>query len=217
MRRCRTDTGQVVPLLALAILVVGGVAVLVGHLGGAAIDRSRARTAADAAALAGAAEGERSATEVAAANGGRLEAFSVDGARVVVVVRVGHARARAEAERTTGWVDGGSVAGGGDRAGLAPVMVAALSRADALLGRPVPVVSGYRTSTEQARLWARRDDNPYPVAPPGSSAHERGTAVDVPLGLVDDLLSVGLAAGLCQPLPTSDPVHFEPCPPSSPD
>jgi Putative Flp pilus-assembly TadE/G-like len=217
MRRCRTDDGQVVPLLAVAVLVVGGMAVLIGHLGGIAIDGARARTAADAAALAGAAEGERSAIDVAAANGGRLEAYSVDGARVVVVVRVGQARARAEAERATGPATGGLAAGGGDRAGLAPVMVAALARADALLGRPVPVVSGYRTAAEQTLLWAHRDTSPYPVASPGSSPHERGTAIDVALESVDDLLTVGFAAGLCQPLPTSDPVHFEPCPPSSPD
>jgi hypothetical protein len=101
--------------------------------------------------------------------------------------------------------------GGGDRAGLAPVLVAALARAEALLGRPVPIVSGFRSRAEQERLWARRATNPYPVAVPGTSAHERGMAIDVPAAFAPLLASVSGASGLCQPLPASDPIHFEPC------
>jgi hypothetical protein len=39
-------------------------------------------------------------------------------------------------------------------------------------------------------------------------------AVDVQRAFVDELLTVAREAGLCQPLPESDPVHFEPCPTS---
>ena len=61
--------------------------------------RAAARTAADAAALAGAAEGEDAAREVATANGGRLVAYRSEGADVWVEVTLGEARAEAKARR----------------------------------------------------------------------------------------------------------------------
>jgi hypothetical protein len=90
-------------------------------------------------------------------------------------------------------------------------MLASLARADDLLGRPVPVVSGLRSRAEQERLWARRATNRYPVARPGTSAHERGMAVDVAASFAPTLARVAAETGLCRPLPDSDPVHFEPC------
>jgi hypothetical protein len=90
-------------------------------------------------------------------------------------------------------------------------MKAALAKAEQLLGEPVPITSGFRSTEEQAALYARRSENPYPVAPPGSSAHERGLAVDVPATFVPRLLSVAGQAGLCQPYPDTDPIHFEVC------
>jgi D-alanyl-D-alanine carboxypeptidase len=178
-------------------------------------DRARARTAADAAALAGAADGEQTARQVAAANGADLLEIERSGDEVVVQVRVGdvdaYARARAT-HRSAAFGTDRSVAGvGGRRAGLAPAMLAALARADGLLGRPVTVVSGLRTRAQQEALWERRATNPYPVARPGTSDHERGLAIDVPRQEIDDLLRVAPAAGLCQPLPVTDPVHFIVC------
>ncbi|HVL06362.1 MAG TPA: hypothetical protein VM388_10250 [Acidimicrobiales bacterium] len=49
------------------------------------------------------------------------------------------------------------------------------------------------------------------MAPPGSSMHERGLAIDVPADFVAQLLAVGPRAGLCQPYPADDPIHFEVC------
>jgi hypothetical protein len=95
--------------------------------------------------------------------------------------------------------------------GLQPVLTEALARAEALLGRPVPISSGFRTRAEQEALWAGRFSNPYPVARPGTSMHERGLAVDVPSSFVATLRGVAAPSGLCQPLPETDPVHFEPC------
>jgi hypothetical protein len=66
----------------------------------AAGERARARTAADAAALAGAAEGEPAAREVAAANGAELVAWRAEGTDVWVEVTLGDAHARARARRT---------------------------------------------------------------------------------------------------------------------
>ena len=100
---------------------------------------------------------------------------------------------------------------GGGTEGLTPDMVAAVTRAGALLGEPVPISSGWRSRAQQAALWARRRTNPYPVARPGTSMHERGLAIDVPRAFVARLRLVATAAGLCQPLPSTDPVHFELC------
>jgi hypothetical protein len=212
----RRDRGQATPLLMVVIALTAVAAVALAELGGAAVAATRAQTAADAAALAGAAEGEAAARSVAAANGAELVAHRRDGAVVRVEVRLGGARATARAEAVGGGAGWGEPAGGGDRAGLAPAMVAALARADTLLGRPVPVVSGLRTRVEQEALWANRHRNPYPVARPGTSAHERGMAVDVPREVVAALLAVAPSAGLCQPLPRTDPVHFVTCPPTDP-
>ncbi len=97
--------------------------------------------------------------------------------------------------------------------GLAAGIRAALARAAQLLGQPVPVTSGFRTRAQQAALWNQRANNPYPVAPPGSSMHERGLAIDVPASFVPRLLAVAARAGLCQPYPRTDMVHFELCRP----
>ena len=43
---------------------------------------------------------------------------------------------------------------------------------------PVQVTSVYRSIADQARLYARRASNPYPVAKPGNSAHNWGMAWD---------------------------------------
>jgi hypothetical protein len=49
------------------------------------------------------------------------------------------------------------------------------------------------------------------VARPGTSNHERGLAIDVPSAFVATLRGVMAVVGLCQPLPVTDPVHFELC------
>lgn len=205
------DEGQVVPLAAAMVALCGVILVALVPVAGALDDRARARTAADAAALAGAADGDGAARRLASANGAELLEIERDGDEVVVQVRVGEVEAYAKARGTRPPATAATSGAGGDRAGLAPAMLAALARADGLLGRPVPVVSGLRTRAEQEALWRRRASNPYPVAHPGTSDHERGLAIDVPRAEVDDLLGVAAAAGLCQPLPMSDPVHFVLC------
>jgi hypothetical protein len=55
--------------------------------------------------------------------------------------------------------------------------------------------------------------NPYPVAPPGRSAHERGAAVDVAAGFTERLAAVAARVGLCRPYPKTDPIHWELCSP----
>jgi zinc D-Ala-D-Ala carboxypeptidase len=205
------ERGSVLPLVALLVVATGGLCLALGRVGGEAVAAGRARTAADAAALAGAAEGEGAARAVARANGADLLGSRREGAAFVAVVQVAGERASARAEG----VDPPSGGGGAGRGGLVPGLVAALARAEALLGGPIPITSGYRAPAAQQALWAARAANPYPVARPGTSAHERGRAVDVPRAIASRLAAVGPLAGLCRPLPRTDPVHFEVCRPSA--
>ncbi len=82
-------------VLALVVAMLFGLVAL-GNLVG---ERTRAQTAADAAALAGAARGRAAAASLAAANDGELERYAADGAEVEVTVRVGDARATSRARR----------------------------------------------------------------------------------------------------------------------
>lgn len=90
-------------------------------------------------------------------------------------------------------------------------MSEALARAQRVLGRDIPIVSGRRSRADQERLWVDRLANPYPVALPGTSLHELGLAVDVPLDVAGQIAAISAQTGLCQPLPRSDPVHLIVC------
>jgi hypothetical protein len=74
-------------------------AAALGDVGRAVIDRQRARTAADAAALAGVVGGRGAAADLAARHGGALVRWEVGPGpgEVTVVVRLGDARAVARA------------------------------------------------------------------------------------------------------------------------
>lgn len=95
------DRGQATPLVAIALLLAALLLVPLSLLARATIERSAAQNAADAAALAGAREGEDEARSIAAANGARLESYERNGAVIEVVVTVGDRRATARAERST--------------------------------------------------------------------------------------------------------------------
>ena len=186
----RRERGQVLPLVAVVMVLAGVACVAAGRLGSKAVAEAGATTAADAAALAGAAEGREAAGRIAAANGAVVAEFERLGAdtRVRVVSPAG-AQASARARRA-----GGPSATEG---APAPALRAALARAGQLLGAPVPVGA------------------PAAGAPlPGDSAsrHARGLAVDVAASVVASLAAVAAGAGLCQPYPDAHPVHFELCP-----
>src|SRR5207245_673114 len=93
------DGGQVTPLVAVLVLAAALTVVVLGQLGGRVVERAQARTAADAAALAGAAEGQEVAKIIAQRNQAELVGWDDDGTFVEVVVTVGDAQARARAER----------------------------------------------------------------------------------------------------------------------
>jgi hypothetical protein len=95
--RARGERGQVLPLVAVLVVVAALAIVVIGRLGAVAVARARARTAADAVALAGAAEGRDSAARVAADNDAIIIGWldETDGVTVVVVVDRETASARA--------------------------------------------------------------------------------------------------------------------------
>lgn len=207
------ERGSMAPLVALVVVLAGAACLVLGRVGGLAAATARAQTAADAAALAGAADGPDAARDLARANGARVARLEVDGDAVEVAVVLGGDVA-AVARARSGEGSGGAEPGVGVRGssiGLVPELVDALGRAEELLGVPVPVTSGWRSRAEQQRLHDARGSNPYPVARPGMSAHERGRAFDVPRAFAERLAAVAQRVGLCRPWPGSDPIHFELC------
>ena len=103
--RVRTERGASLPLVAMVLAVVLMMTSVVIGLSVRVIDRTRAQSAADAAALAGVVEGESGARRLAAANGGELVVFAADGNTVRVLVVVDGWRAEAVAERSLEIVD----------------------------------------------------------------------------------------------------------------
>jgi hypothetical protein len=95
------ERGQAVPLALVVVAVAILATVAIAELGGNVVDAGRARTAADAAALAGVEGGREASATVAAENGATLVSWSSrpdgDGSTVTVTVRVGRARASAAA------------------------------------------------------------------------------------------------------------------------
>lgn len=99
MEHEQRDAGQVLPLVAVLILLGALSIVLVGRVGSRLAEGARARTAADAVALAGAADGRAVADRVARDNGATIVAWLPAGDGVQVVVSVGRATAIARAVR----------------------------------------------------------------------------------------------------------------------
>lgn len=93
------ERGQATPLLAIVLVLAALLLVPTGLLVRATVERARAQSAADAAALAGALEGESSARAIARENGARLASYTRLGDTVEVTVVVGDRRATARAVR----------------------------------------------------------------------------------------------------------------------
>ncbi len=92
------DRGSALVLTVLIVVgLMGAVTAALVPVMGDLIDRQRARTAADAAALAGTTGGRALASELASANGAVLIRWSESGDTVTVTVRVGDRTATARA------------------------------------------------------------------------------------------------------------------------
>jgi D-alanyl-D-alanine carboxypeptidase/Putative Flp pilus-assembly TadE/G-like len=211
----------VVSLSLLMSIAVGAFSVDVAHV---TWDKSRAQTAADAAALAAIAESgpyggglpEQQARSFAEANGGRLvDCLCEPGATAMQVkVVVGRIAAQARAVLDPSLLALASSAV--DARGLDPRLAQAVHRLISLSHGAVRLVSGLRSRNEQSALWERaldrygdREEADNWVAPPGGSMHERGLAVD----LGGDLhMAARIVAQLHLPLwrpLANEPWHFE--------
>ena len=104
--RCGADKGQAVPLMTLVLLTTLTLLLAVARVAPLVDDAARARTAADAAALAGAAEGRAGADRFARSNGGTLVSYEESGSTVTVEVVVGNASAAARAAASVVWLPG---------------------------------------------------------------------------------------------------------------
>ena len=92
------DRGQALPVVVGVLAVVAVLVAALGVVAGHSVDAARARTAADAAALAGVEGGDAAAEALAHANGGVLIEFrTTQEGDVVVRVRLGRASATARA------------------------------------------------------------------------------------------------------------------------
>jgi hypothetical protein len=101
-------------------------------------------------------------------------------------------------------------------ASVAPELAArvrAMASALAARGITIRVVSGLRSTAQQAALYANRASNRNPVAAPGTSLHEKGLAVDLSwsggtsaqVGAVGEVLGLRWGGRFSRP----DPGHFE--------
>lgn len=81
------------------IVVTSAILLGISNVGLAASESAQARSAADAAALAGVAAGPTAAERIALANGARLVSIHAEAERTRVVVEVGQSRYTAVAER----------------------------------------------------------------------------------------------------------------------
>ena len=98
------DRGQALPWMMMVVAAAMTLVVVAVRLAIVVDDAARARTAADAAALAGAAVGEPAARDLAERNGADLLSFEHTWRGVRVEVRIGDVQARAEASAPAVWV-----------------------------------------------------------------------------------------------------------------
>jgi D-alanyl-D-alanine carboxypeptidase-like protein/putative Flp pilus-assembly TadE/G-like protein len=213
-----------VVIAGFSLILVLAFARFTNEVGATVSLRTRAQTAADAAALAAVAESAPSeggdpadaARRFAAMNGGRVvECLCPPGATAMQVrVETGGVIADARAVLDPNALF--PLNGAFDAGGLDPRLVGAVARLVEATRGAVRVVSGYRSTAEQSRLWddaltrygvpEAADDW---VAPPGSSMHERGLAVDLAGDLRLAVATVDrLGLPLWRPL-ENEPWHFE--------
>ena len=99
VRRSVEGCGQATVLLLAVVSLIAVMMVATAHFVDRVVTREQAQIAADAAALAGTDGGRPAAAQLARANGGVLESFTVVGEAVEVTVRVREATATARATR----------------------------------------------------------------------------------------------------------------------
>jgi hypothetical protein len=127
--RRRPQAGQILPLVAVIVMLAGVLALGIAKVGSRAVGRARAQSAADAAALAGVDGGAPAADRAAAADGATVVRFVTTPGGAFVEVRWRGEQAVAQAAR-----------GDAVSTAEAPAMRAALARAVQVTGGPVEVM-----------------------------------------------------------------------------
>lgn len=94
------ERGSGLPLVGLSLAFMLVMVLALTMITGRIVNRTQAQSAADAAALAGLADGEAGARLLAARNGALLLSFSANGNAVEVVVELDGVQAIADAERS---------------------------------------------------------------------------------------------------------------------
>ena len=92
-----------------------------------------------------------------------------------------------------------------------PELLQRLETLAAQRGETWKVTSGLRTVAEQQVLWDNRQNNPFPVARPGTSNHQPGNAADVTINgrpIQDVIPAAELIRAGIRPL-EGDAVHVE--------
>lgn len=153
----------------------------------------------------------------------RLEFVLVDGGDGGACMTVPATQAVIAAARVGGRHPGAASSGlvqcnGTNTVGLDPRFKEAFVAAEANLGGRIPLSSAFRSSADQARLYAAYQDclatgstGCTPAAPPGSSLHEVGRAIDVPGSFSLTLQGAIARTGMCYPDIADDPFHFIDC------
>ena len=112
---------------------------------------------------------------------------------------------------------GGPRAGGGAAGGVNPQLASAVQSAmndyTAMTGKTATITSTVRSRAQQQALYdayIAGGKKGMPVAPPGSSRHELGNAVDINRAAADEMDRMGILSkyGLARPV-ANDPVHIE--------
>jgi hypothetical protein len=211
-------------ITGLALVLVVAFAGFTADIGATTALRTRAQTAADAAALAAVAESAQpgggdpagAATRFAEANGGTVIECLCEPGRTAMQVRVEVGGVIADARAVFDPTELAPVSLAFDGAGLDPRLERAIRTLVGAARGAVRVRSGFRSFTEQSVLWEaalKRYGSPEAaddwVAPPGSSFHEKGLAVDLEgdIALAADLVR-RLGLPLWRPL-ANEPWHFE--------
>lgn len=94
--------------------------------------------------------------------------------------------------------------------GLNNNLTEALQKVQMKLYKKIPFNTAYRTYDEQVCLWNKYGRNPSRVAPPGTSKHNKGLAVDIDSTFAAQNAPLMRQYNLCQRV-AGEPWHFELC------
>lgn len=94
----RSDRGQALPVVAIAIVLAALLTLALGQLGAASVRQGRAQAVADVTALAAASSGSDAGRSVATANGATVRSITTDAEEVRVIVAIDGVEAGAAAK-----------------------------------------------------------------------------------------------------------------------